>query len=230
MQLTDHLARRSRTDGSAPFLTHYSPAGRTELSVRSYANWVDKTANLIVDEFDLAEGDRVRLQLAAQHPGHWMTLVWAMACWRAGVTVTDGEAELVVLGPVDSPVPDQGAPMLSCSLHPLALPQRNLPEGVRDFSAEALAQPDAWLGTDPDPDAAALELADRRASLAELAELAELEPIGGRLLLADPPSLWVALLEGLIQPLPTNGSRVIAEGIDHPELTRIVASEKVDAP
>ena len=232
MQLTDHLARRSRTDGSAPFLTHYSPAGRTELSVRSYANWVDKTANLIVDEFDLTEGDRVRLQLAAQHPGHWMTLVWAMACWRAGVTVTDGDAELTVTGPFDSSLrsslKEHGA-VISCSLHPLALPQRDLPDGVRDFSAEALAQPDAWLGTDSDPETPVLDLADRQATLAELAGLAELGPIGGRLLLADPPSLWVAVLEGLIQPLP-DGSRVITEGIDQAELTRITASEKVERP
>lgn len=230
MLLTDHLARRSRTDGSAPFLIHYSPAGRTELSVRSYANWVDKTANLLVDEFDLGEDDRVRLQVADAHPGHWMTLVWAMACWRSGVTVTDGEADLVVTGPVDQPLEGSGEPVISCSLHPLALPQRDLPAGVRDFSTEALAQPDAWLGVDPDPDAVALDLTGHRATLAELAELATLEPIGGRLLLADPASLWVALLEGLIHPLPAGGSRVLTEGIGHDELTRIVASEKVDSP
>ncbi|NNG20235.1 TIGR03089 family protein [Naumannella sp. ID2617S] len=224
--LTDHLSRRCRVDGSAPFLTHYSPAGRTELSVRSFANWVDKTANLLIDEFELAEGDRVRLTLAEQHPGHWMTLVWAAACWRAGVTVTDAEAELTVAGPAADPDPD-GTPTVSCSLHPLALPQRDLLAGVRDFSAEALAQPDAWLGVDPDPETPAVALAAHRASLAELAGL---DGIGGRLLLTDPTALWSALLTGLIQPLIGDGSRVITEGVSHDEVTRIVATERVDRP
>ena len=45
------LQRRARTEGAEPLLTHYDLAGggRTELSVATFANWVNKTANLIED-------------------------------------------------------------------------------------------------------------------------------------------------------------------------------------
>jgi hypothetical protein len=43
------LARRVREGGSRPLLTYYRPAAgeRTEFSATSFANWVDKTANLL---------------------------------------------------------------------------------------------------------------------------------------------------------------------------------------
>ncbi len=45
------LQRRARSSGAEPLLTHYDLAGggRTELSVATFANWVNKTANLIED-------------------------------------------------------------------------------------------------------------------------------------------------------------------------------------
>ena len=57
-------------------LTHYDLAGggRTELSVATFANWVNKTANLIEDVG--ADAGQVGLPLATSRPGHWMTLIW----------------------------------------------------------------------------------------------------------------------------------------------------------
>src|SRR5690606_29350348 len=74
----DLLQRRVSTDGARPLLTCYdADGGRTELSAITYANWVAKGANLILDEIDADAGDRIAVPLLECHPGHWMGLVWA---------------------------------------------------------------------------------------------------------------------------------------------------------
>lgn len=72
------------TDPGRPRLTWYSGAGeRVELSGAVLDNWVSKTANLLVEEFDAAPGTRVLLDL----PAHWRSVVWALAAWRVGACV-----------------------------------------------------------------------------------------------------------------------------------------------
>lgn len=85
------------TDPGRPRLTWYSGAGeRVELSGAVLDNWVSKTANLLVEEFDAAPGTRVLLDL----PAHWRSVVWALAVWRVGACVVtspaDDEVDLVV--------------------------------------------------------------------------------------------------------------------------------------
>src|SRR3954468_2957567 len=86
------LARRVRSDGAAPLVTYYESGSgaRTELSATTLANWVAKTSNLLTDELLLPDGAGVELRVAERHPGHWMTLVWAVACWQTGAVVTVG--------------------------------------------------------------------------------------------------------------------------------------------
>lgn len=224
----DHLASRCRSDPSAPLLTHYDPSGRTELSGRSFANWVDKTANLMLDELDRVAGDRVRLVVAEEHPGHWMTLVWAMACLQAGLVVVDHDADLDVVGPLTAgSAAATGTATVSCSLHPLALPQRDLPVGVLDFTAEALAQPDAYLGTHPSAQDAALELGELALDQQGVVDLAP--GTRERLLLVAPADLVQALREALLAPLLGGGSGVVVEGItDAARLARIAEEEKAE--
>jgi uncharacterized protein (TIGR03089 family) len=71
--------------GDKPFLTWYDDARdqRVELSFKTFDNWVAKVANLLVEEFDAAPGDRVAVALA----GRWQTAVVLAACWRAGAGV-----------------------------------------------------------------------------------------------------------------------------------------------
>ncbi|WP_448629934.1 TIGR03089 family protein [Cellulomonas soli] len=67
-----------------PRLTWYGPdSERVELSGAVLENWVNKTANLLVEEFDAGPGTRVLLNL----PAHWRTVVWALAVWRVGACV-----------------------------------------------------------------------------------------------------------------------------------------------
>ncbi|MDO5499200.1 MAG: TIGR03089 family protein [Propionibacteriaceae bacterium] len=230
MFLHDLLARRVRADGSAPFLTGYTAGQaiggphRTELSVRSFANWVAKTANLIADEGELSPGDRLELRLNRNQPGHWMTMVWTMAAWQSGVAVVDSAGDLVVDGPDPGPAPD-GVPAYACSLHPLGVGLAAPPAGWADFSNAALAQPDDWFGDGPESaDELAWEVAGRRLTYAEVAAVA---PSAARVLLVDPTDAWAAAESALAAPLLGGGSCVVAVALDETALARIAADEKV---
>lgn len=64
-----------------PRLTWYGPGSeRVELSGHVLDNWVTKSTNLLVEEFEVGPGRAVVLDL----PPHWRAVVWAFATWRAG--------------------------------------------------------------------------------------------------------------------------------------------------
>lgn len=151
----DVVTRRLNTEAATPLVTCYgsSPGERSEFSARSFVNWVDKTANLLVDEFDVAEGDTVVLPVLTSHPHHWMAWVWLAAAWQVGAEVTvDGSGEIVVAGS-DATAAGGGTPTVACSLHPLGMPLTTTADGVIDYVTEVRGQPDSWLGIDPDPEA-----------------------------------------------------------------------------
>ena len=94
---SDLIYQRLKDNPSQPLITAYDDATgeRVELSGTTYANWVAKTANLFLEELDLEQGDRIRIDL----PAHWLGAVFLGAAWTAGLSVSDGDAELVVGGP-----------------------------------------------------------------------------------------------------------------------------------
>lgn len=72
------------TEPGRPRLTWYGDDGeRVELSGAVLANWLSKTTNLLVEEFDAGPGRRICVDL----PAHWRSAVWALAAWRCGATV-----------------------------------------------------------------------------------------------------------------------------------------------
>lgn len=100
--VADLIARVS-SDPGRPRITWYATGGeRVELSGRVLENWVAKTTNMLVEEFDAAPGTRVLLDL----PTHWKQIVWALSVWRAGATLVleapaegpDGEVDNAALG------------------------------------------------------------------------------------------------------------------------------------
>jgi uncharacterized protein (TIGR03089 family) len=80
------LADLLRSDAARPRVTFYedtpgpTSGERVELSARVLANWVSKAANALQDEWDVAPGSLVRLDL----PPHWRALYWALAVWSVG--------------------------------------------------------------------------------------------------------------------------------------------------
>ncbi len=219
------LADRARRAGAGALLTWYQPetGSRTELSVKTFANWVDKTANLL-DTLDVT--GLVSAPLLAAHPGHWMSLVWPLAAWQRGCTITvehSPDAELVVVEP-DDPQPHPPALTIACSLHPLAIGLRDLPAGVLDFTGEALSEPDAHYATpvlagDPAWLTAGATLTH--------ADTGSVTPQPGRVLVR-PTTAWDTLAAAVLAPLLGGGSAVIVDGpVDDDALARLAAAERV---
>lgn len=169
------LDRRLAADPGQPLLTFYDDDSgeRTELSVKTFANWVSKTANLLADELLLGPGDAIRIDL----PPHWLAPVFLGAAWSVGAEVT-GDADVVVVGPDGL---DTGAgTVLACALHPFALPfGEPLPAGVLDHGVLWPSQSDvfaAYAATDLDVPPGD----DRRV----ITDVDPLDPHGQRLLLS----------------------------------------------
>ena len=77
------LVARISSDPGRPRITWYAGGGeRVELSGRVVENWVAKTTNMLVEEFDAEPGVRVLIDM----PAHWKQVVWALSVWRAGAT------------------------------------------------------------------------------------------------------------------------------------------------
>jgi uncharacterized protein (TIGR03089 family) len=142
------LAEQLRRDPGRPLVTFYDDATgeRVELSVTTYANWVAKTASLAQEELDLTRGNSVAIDL----PTHWLGPVWLGAAWTLGMTVTTGEADLVVCGPDGVEKYAAGeAPVVAISLRPLGGRfVEALPAGVVDYGAVVFGQPDAFVPYD----------------------------------------------------------------------------------
>lgn len=154
----DLLGRILRTEPGRPLVTFYDDATgeRVELSGTTYANWVAKTASLLVEELDIERGSRVLIDL----PPHWLGPVFLGAVWHVGAEVvvpgspdhTDSTgADLVVTGPDRlASYADGPAPVLASALLPLGVRFREpLPAGVHDFGLEVWSQPDAFVPWDP---------------------------------------------------------------------------------
>ncbi|MFT3969336.1 MAG: TIGR03089 family protein [Micropruina sp.] len=223
------LQRRARTAGAEPLLTHYDldAGGRTELSVATFANWVAKTANLIEDLG--ADSGLVGLPLAVDRPGHWMTLLWPLAAWQreCAITLDAAGADLVVVGPTD-PRPVIPGATLACSLHPLGLGLRDLPDGVLDFSTEALSQPDqaGTLPSAPSGPAWIEGAPDGGSQVFSHADLAATSAVAGRVLVVPSDPLGT-LRDAVLGPLLGGGSSVVVEGTpDDAVLARIRTSER----
>jgi uncharacterized protein (TIGR03089 family) len=211
--ISARLRRWVRERGSAPLVTYYDVTSeeRTEFSGVSLSNWVAKTSNLLVDELMIDAGDQVELVLAVDHPAHWVTLVWELACWEVGAVVTIGRpagARIVVTGP-EADAAQGPAEVVACSLHPLGLGfTQPPPAGVLDYSLEVRGQPDEFAAV-PQSGLAPAWLDDgRRLTQAELVAATAADPTR-RLLRPEDP--WAAV-EGLVGALVGGGSLVVVVG------------------
>jgi uncharacterized protein (TIGR03089 family) len=139
-----------------PRLTWYDADERVELSGHVLDNWVTKTANLLVEEFQAGPGTCVLLDL----PVHWRTVVWAMAVWRVGgCVVLPGHehpgCDVVV---TDRPEGFRGVELIAVALPALARRfDGALPPGAVDAAGAVMTYGDVltWM-PEPDPHAPAL--------------------------------------------------------------------------
>ena len=227
------LEAERRRDGGRPFVTWYdeTTGERVELSVTTYANWVAKTASLLVEEHDLSRGDLLHLDL----PVHWLTPVFLGAAWTAGLVVSlDPDAyDAVVTGPagVDRwSAVAAAVPVLACSLLPMGVRfAEALPADVHDVGVEVWSQPDAFIPYDPPgPDDDAVLAGGVRTSHQELwgtAAVGSLLTDGGRLLVAASPASPPEIA-AITEPLARRGSVVLVVGADPDRVTGLAQAER----
>ena len=178
----DLLRSALAADPARPLVTFYDDATgeRVELSVATFANWVAKTANLLQGELSAEPGDRVSLLL----PAHWQTAVWLLACSSVGVVAEvggdPGAADLVVSGPdmLDAARACSGE-RVALALRPLGGRFPQVPGGFADYAVEVPSQGDRFVAYAPvDPEEAALVVAGREFSGAEVVERARADAAG----------------------------------------------------
>ncbi|GAA5150895.1 TIGR03089 family protein [Nocardioides marinquilinus] len=231
----DVLAARLRRDAAQPLVTFYDDASgeRVELSVTTYANWVAKTASLLVDELDLERGGSLRVDL----PPHWLGVVLLGAAWSAGLVVTDrDDPDAVVCGPetLGAWAGQTGERVvLASALLPLGVRFADgVPPGVHDLGVEVWSQPDAFTAYDPPAaDDAAHDLGGApvtHGAMWTAAAAGTVCPDGGRLVSvanpASPPGIAT-----VTEPLRNRGSLVLVARAARERLEAIHASERATA-
>lgn len=231
--LTDLLRR----EPGRPLVTFYDDATgeRTELSVTTYANWVAKTASLLVDELDLEKGQTIRVDL----PTHWLGPVVLGAAWTAGLVVTDDDdPDAVVCGPPSLATWAERADdlvVIATALHPMATRFADgVPPGVHDLGVEVWSQPDAFTAWDPPTgDDLAHELGGAAVTHDDLfatttTAAGTLVTDGGRLLSeanpASPPGM-----ASFVEPLQRGGSVVLVVQAARERLEAIFIAERATA-
>ena len=243
--IADVLASLQREPGR-PRLTWYADGGeRIELSGAVLENWVSKTANLLVEEFDAGPGVRVLVDL----PPHWRTVVWAFAAWRVGACVVLGsDAASADVDVVVTHRPDQfdrSAPVVAVALPALARTfGAGLPAGAVDAAAAVMTYGDVIGWAPPvDPTAPALvgigspvthaRLIDWAVDAQVLDDARTLVPTSAAGSLADGTA---RALRDVLRSLRSAGSVVLADAAmsealaaDTARLDRLVATERITA-
>jgi uncharacterized protein (TIGR03089 family) len=209
-------------DPTRPLVTFYDDATgeRSELSGATLANWVAKTANLLVDGLGLAPGDVASVRL----PPHWQTAAVLLGCWNAGicVDVTGSHRAAVAFVTAGAEPPDAGE-TFALALAPLGLPFRpGPPPGTADYVVEARIHGDMFSPR-VRPEQPALVDGITHAGLVEAAR-ARGVPAGSRVLVdgdrtTDP-------LDWLVAPIVVGTSVVLCRNLDDSRLAQRLESER----
>jgi uncharacterized protein (TIGR03089 family) len=227
------------SDPARPLVTYYDDATgeRVELSVKSFENWVAKTANLLQDELSVDPGEHVALWL----PAHWQSAVCVFATASCGVVVshhpgTETPVDVVVCDPetLAAGLEAGAREVVALSLRPMGQGFADeLPGSVTDYARTVLAQGDAFLPIGaPDPDAPFLLTENGSRSQRELLEDARVRAseLGlqstGRLL-TDANAAEPHGLVGVLAALVTGGSVVLNRNPDPRVVDGRVTQEQV---
>jgi uncharacterized protein (TIGR03089 family) len=212
------------TAASRPFVTFYdeSSGERTELSVRSLANWVAKTHFLLTDELALGVGDAAHVDL----PLHWISVPVLLGCWTAGLEVVTDPDDAAVAFVAGSP-PAGPADAYAVALDSAARGFGDAPPaGTSDYVGAVRPQPDAW--TTVRPPASAADPALDGTSRADVVARARVR--AGELGLAAGARILVTRdgwLDALLVPLAVGGSVLIVRNAGPDVVARRAEQERV---
>lgn len=228
------FAELLRSEPSRPFVTYYdeSTGERTELSVKSLANWVAKTHHLLVDELALGVGDTALVAIQT----HWIAYPVLLGVLTAGLALTPSDAADAAVGFVDpSGLHDADgiADLYAVSPESAAVGFREEPpDGTSDYVTAVRPQQDKWAsvhlpGADSDPclpDVTRAEVIARARARADELGLAR----AARLLTTADWTGTDSWIDALFVPLAIGGSVVLVRNASEETLTRRAEQERVD--
>lgn len=230
MSLTEQLLRPLLANSAKPLITHYDDrlGSRVELSVATTVNWAAKTANWLVDEFDVEPGDDVAVLL----PAHWQTAGVLLGAWWCGANVVaepDG-ARVVFTGPEQQ----VRAPAVAVvSLDPMGRGLTTEPtDGALDYVTEARMSGDQFRPLQPIPgDTPALTSSTVDELLAEARTRAGKLGLSGtdRVLSTVDWAIPEGVLDGLLVPLAAGAHLVQVSNADPAKLTARREAERTTA-
>ena len=218
-----------------PFVTYYDEASgeRSELSVKSLANWVAKTSHLLGDELGLGTGALAFVAL----PAHWISVPVILGCLTAGLELTDDATEPADVAFV---VPEELLRAVTVpdvyAIAPLSAAAGfggEAPAGTADYVAAVRPHADAWggvrlAGGPHDPclagrtRAEVLEWAAARATALGIGQGARVLSVRDWRGAQD----WV---DAVVAPLVTGGSLVLVRNGDAATVERRAEQERVTA-
>jgi uncharacterized protein (TIGR03089 family) len=228
------FAELLRTEPARPFVTYYDEATgeRTELSVKSLANWVAKTHHLLVDELDVGVGDTALVATAA----HWITYPALLGCLTAGLALTSDDGGAAAVAFVDPEHAERAAGVLD--VYAFA-PQSAAvgfgdatPAGSSDYVLSVRPQQDKWptvylAASEQDPCLAGQSRGEVMVRARDRAADLGLDR-GGRLLSTAEWADADAWVDALFVPLAIGGSVVLVRNAGAETLDRRAAQERAD--
>jgi uncharacterized protein (TIGR03089 family) len=222
------LATAVAAQPTRPLLTYYDDGTgeRTELSGATLANWVAKTANLLVEGVGADPGDRALVLL----PPHWQTAAVLLGCWSAGLAVTPDPPAEVAFAPLARAGELTVGERYLLGLHPLGLPlpPDALPPGYADFATEVRTHGDRFVPVFPiDPDCPAIPgYTQRDLCVAAAQQAEELGIVAGHRVLVD-AAVHANPLDWLLAPLAAGASIVLCGHLDRSRLADRRITERV---
>ncbi|GAA5128167.1 TIGR03089 family protein [Haloechinothrix salitolerans] len=228
MSITETLLRPLLATAAAkPAITHYDDetGARIELSTTTLANWAAKTANWLVEEFDVEPGDPVCVRL----PAHWQTAgVLLGAFWCGAHVVSDDAGASVAFVPPDEM--SEAAETAIVAFDPLGQGLRTPPpDGAFDYLSDAKLAGDDFSPLFPiDGDTPALASATVDEVLATARKRADALGIGAgdRVLSTREWTLPDGIIDVLLAPLAAGASIVQISNADPAKLADRRSTER----
>ncbi len=224
---TDLLA----TSPSQPFVTYYDEATgeRSELSVKSLANWVAKTHHLLGTELGLGVGNRALLAL----PAHWISIAPLLGVLTAGLEIVDdsADADVAFVSPESFAAAVSVPDIYAIAPSSAAVGFKGAePSGANDSIVAVRPQADTWGSVQFGAGPTDMCLDSRtRAEVAswtlQRVEKLGLTP-GARVLTDRDWNTAYDLVDTVLAPLAVGGSVVFVRNADEETLQRRVDQER----
>jgi uncharacterized protein (TIGR03089 family) len=221
------LQRNVRERGPAPIVTWLSSAGRIELSTVTFANAISKASNFLVDGLELEQGSRLNVNLG----NHWQSPVWLATSLCAGIELSDQVTMLIANSDAITSWTGASDQLIVVSRDPFGMPEKNLPAGFINGSAEVRNFGD-YFSPSWENSGSVVTSEGISYSWSELVAMADLKRIqngiesGTRVGLLGNFNLLQAVICQVVMPISFDLAVVLIDQ-ENPDITKITEQEKI---